>query len=328
MDPASARPSSPVRRVERLDSPDPALALGGPAGRGLGRRLPAPRQGDRRDGGVEGVLVRQRQVTRAGDPGRARPRAARPTTSGAERGPTGSAGREPARDHPREDLDGDRRTRRAGRRTATPRRPPAAGPPGRASRGSTGGPTVPLPPAWKVDRAPAAAGSGAVSVRRKRSRPSRPAVDERPDARSPERPRQVARAAGRPARWRAPRRPPRPASPSASRYQRGHEKAKSRPTIVDGSAATASSTASTASRRSRPVSSDGRRRRARSRSRSRAAARRGPPAPTSRPRSPGGTGAAGGYPIPTDWACCSFLPSVFRAGATITSHFWKLWIES
>ena len=35
-----------------------------------------------------------------------------------------------------------------------------------------------------------------------------------------------------------------------------------------------------------------------------------------------------GYPIPTAWACWSFLPSVFRAGATMTSHFWKLWIES
>ena len=34
------------------------------------------------------------------------------------------------------------------------------------------------------------------------------------------------------------------------------------------------------------------------------------------------------YPIPTDWACCSFLPSLLRAGATMTSHFWKLWIES
>ena len=35
-----------------------------------------------------------------------------------------------------------------------------------------------------------------------------------------------------------------------------------------------------------------------------------------------------GYPIPTCWACWSFLPSLLSAGATITSHFWKLWIES
>ena len=34
------------------------------------------------------------------------------------------------------------------------------------------------------------------------------------------------------------------------------------------------------------------------------------------------------YPIPTAWVCWSFLPSDFRAGATMTSHFWKLWIES
>jgi hypothetical protein len=39
--------------------------------------------------------------------------------------------------------------------------------------------------------------------------------------------------------------------------------------------------------------------------------------------------AGGGpHPMPTAWACWSFLPSVFSAGATITSHFWKLWIES
>ncbi len=33
-------------------------------------------------------------------------------------------------------------------------------------------------------------------------------------------------------------------------------------------------------------------------------------------------------PMPTDCACCSFLPSVLSAGATMTSHFWKLWIDS
>ena len=34
------------------------------------------------------------------------------------------------------------------------------------------------------------------------------------------------------------------------------------------------------------------------------------------------------YPIPTRWACCSDLPSVLIAGASITSAFWKSWIDS
>ena len=37
---------------------------------------------------------------------------------------------------------------------------------------------------------------------------------------------------------------------------------------------------------------------------------------------------AGHYPIPMRWACCSDLPSVLIAGASITSAFWKSWIDS
>ena len=36
----------------------------------------------------------------------------------------------------------------------------------------------------------------------------------------------------------------------------------------------------------------------------------------------------GHYPIPMRWACCSDLPSVLIAGASITSAFWKSWIDS
>ena len=34
------------------------------------------------------------------------------------------------------------------------------------------------------------------------------------------------------------------------------------------------------------------------------------------------------YPIPTFWACCRDLPSVLIDGASITSAFWKSWIDS
>ena len=34
------------------------------------------------------------------------------------------------------------------------------------------------------------------------------------------------------------------------------------------------------------------------------------------------------YPIPMRWACCSDLPSVLIDGASITSAFWKSWIDS
>ena len=34
------------------------------------------------------------------------------------------------------------------------------------------------------------------------------------------------------------------------------------------------------------------------------------------------------YPIPMPCACCKDLPSVLIAGASITSAFWKSWIDS
>ena len=235
-------------RLCQPGSPDPAFASSGLARRRLQRGF-ATRQRDRGDGGVEGVLVRQGEVARAAErlagaarrrrPPGTRPRVPRASRRASIRGKISTAA-------------GDAGPGASNGHTATPARRSSArwGIPRIDCR-----PTVPLPPAWKVERAPAAAAAGAVSVSRKRSRPSRPAsASGRMPAPQKGRGRSRAgRAASSAARAQA---SAASASPSASRYQRGHEKAKSRPTIVDGSASTAASSAATASRRSRPVSSD------------------------------------------------------------------------
>ncbi len=247
--------------------------------------------------------------------------------AGAKGRPTRAAARrQPARDHPGEDLDRDRR---AGAGRSKGQMPT----PARLSSARNGipridcSPTVPLPPGVE-----GGAGPGRRGVRRPLGEPEALAPveagrDQRPDPGSPERPRELARRqdgqprgvspgvlrAGQPALVQVPARPREGEVEADDRGRLGGDGlqdggdrlAAVAPALQRQQAAGARDRGPDrpplprAVRPSRPVDRD------------RLAERAGP-----------------GYPIPTDWACWSFLPSLLRAGATITSHFWKLWIES